>query len=176
VSVLGIALCNGGEALLRLGRLDEATERFERALAHEHRTGSRRLAYPLTGLGDLHRVRDQPSLARARYEEAVRICGAEGDRQGLLPALTGLAGTLAGTDPQAAAEYARWAHREAAGPAVVAALLALGWVADAAGERDRAAGLAAEAAAQARLHRDRANLAGALELAARNETSPDAAR
>jgi len=166
LTVLGIALCNGGDALLRLGDLDAACDRFERALAVEHTVGSQRLAYPLAGLGDVHQLRGRTSLARASYEEAVRVCGAEGDRQGLVPALVGLARLMVGHDLAAAAELADRAHRAAVGPAAIRTLLALGWVEHGRGDHERAAGTAALAAEKARLHRDRARLAEALELLA----------
>ncbi|MET1071400.1 MAG: hypothetical protein ABWY11_02015, partial [Umezawaea sp.] len=166
LTVLGIALCNGGDALLRLGDLDAATDRFDRALAVEHRIGSQRLAYPLAGLGDVHRVRGRTSLARASYEEAIRVCGAEGDRQGLVPALVGLARLLAVQDPAAAADLADRAHRDAKGPAAIRTLLTLGWVAVGKGDHAGAAALAERAAEKARLHRDRARSAEALELLA----------
>jgi DNA-binding SARP family transcriptional activator/Tfp pilus assembly protein PilF len=166
LTVLGIALCNGGDALLRLGDLAAAFDRFERALAVEHTVGSQRLAYPLAGLGDVHRVRGRTSLATASYEEAIRVCGAEGDRQGLVPALVGLALLLAGRDPEQAADLAERAHRDAVGPAAIRTLLALGWVAQRRGDHGSAADLAERTAEKARLHRDRARLAEALELLA----------
>ncbi|MCS7476242.1 BTAD domain-containing putative transcriptional regulator [Umezawaea endophytica] len=166
LTVLGIALCNGGDALLRLGDLDAACDRFDRALAVEHTVGSQRLAYPLAGLGDVHRVRGRTSLAMASYEEAIRVCGAEGDRQGLVPALVGLALLVASQDPSTAADLAERAHSSAVGPAVIRTLLALGWAAERGGDHQRAADLATRTAEKARLHRDRARLAEALELLA----------
>jgi tetratricopeptide (TPR) repeat protein len=166
LTVLGIALCNGGDALLRLGDLAAACDRFERALAVEHTVGSQRLAYPLAGLGDVHRVRGRTSLAMASYEEAIRVCGAEGDRQGLVPALVGLALLLAVQDPDQAADLAERAHHDAVGPAAIRTLLTLGWVAQRRGDHQRAADLAVRTAEKARLHRDRARLAEALELLA----------
>lgn len=166
LTVLGIALCNGGDALLRLGDLAAACDRFDRALAVEHTVGSQRLAYPLAGLGDVHRVRGRTSLAMASYEEAIRVCGAEGDRQGLVPALVGLALLLAVQDPDQAADLAERAHHDAVGPAAIRTLLTLGWVAQRRGDHQRAADLAVRTAEKARLHRDRARLAEALELLA----------
>ncbi|MBP2330565.1 DNA-binding SARP family transcriptional activator/predicted negative regulator of RcsB-dependent stress response [Kibdelosporangium banguiense] len=170
-TVLGLALCNSGDALKRLGRLDEAFSRFEQALAVEHRNSSQRLAYPLSRLGDVYRLRGRTNLALAAYEEAVRMAV---ERQGLVPALTGLAVLLTPSDPVAAKQFALRARALAVGPAVIRTVLALGWAEHTAGQD--ATNLAAEAAELARLHRDKARLAEALELVAATSPRPAAAR
>jgi DNA-binding SARP family transcriptional activator len=84
-----------------------------------------------------------------------------------VPALAGLARVLAADDPDQA--HALAARAVACGPGMgqVAALLAAGHVAAVAGDRDAALRAAAEAAAAARLRRERAGLAEALELEGR---------
>ncbi|GAA1961407.1 BTAD domain-containing putative transcriptional regulator [Catenulispora subtropica] len=165
-AIMGMALCNAGRSLRQLGRLDEAVEMFERAIALEHRVGSAWLSRPLADIGDVHRLRGQVNLARAAYEEAARIAEDHGDRHGLVPALAGLALTLADHDAAAARAAVDRARPHAVGPPEATYLAAAGHVARAAGDRAEAADLAQRAAAAARLHRDRFALASALELVA----------
>jgi len=172
---VGVALCNEGHALVRLARLDEAAEAFDRALAIYQRLSSPKLAYPLTGLGDVHRWCGRPGLARAAYEEALRVAD-PGEVQGFVPALTGLARLLAEVDVTAAAALADRAVRAASGPYLGQAVLARGWVALAAGEAEAARCAAEEAAVSARHYRARADLADALELRAAAAGDPAAAR
>jgi DNA-binding SARP family transcriptional activator/ATP/maltotriose-dependent transcriptional regulator MalT len=170
-AVLGMALNNAGGALRQLGRLDEALACFERAVAVEHRVGSSWLAYPMVDIGDIHRVRGNVHLARAAYEEAVRIATDTGDRYGLVPGLAGLALVLADHEPDAADTAAKRALSHAEGPMTVEALIAAGHAARGGGDAAAAARIAGEATVQARLYRDRPRLAHALELAA--VTTPD---
>lgn len=165
-AILGMALNNAGGALRQLGRLDEALDRFERAVAVEHRVGSSWLAYPLIDIGDIHRLRGNTQLARAAYEEAVRIGTDTGDRYGLVPGLAGLALVLADHEPDDARFAAERALRHAEGPMRVEALLAAGHAARGRGDAAEAVRIAEEAAEQARFFRDRPRLAHALELAA----------
>jgi DNA-binding SARP family transcriptional activator len=171
-----MALCNAGAALQYLGRLDDALDRFERAVAVEHRVGSAWLAWPLGDVGNVQRIRGRTHLARAAYEEAIRISSDSGDRYGLVPALAGLALTVADSEPATAAAAARRALEHAAGPMVVKARLALGHAVRGAGDRTGAAAIAQEAVAEARLHRDRPRLAEALELLGTVAADPAAGR
>src|SRR6266540_2967905 len=70
-AMLATALNNRGEAWLGLGRLDEAIADFETARGIFQRIGSRMMAYPLAGLGDVYRERGDLALACAAYEEAI---------------------------------------------------------------------------------------------------------
>ena len=115
-------------------------------------------------LGDVYRERGDAALARAAYEEAARRGDAMGDLQALVPSLAGLARVLAGDDPEQAGALARRAADYGAGMGEAAALLAVGYVALAAGDRGAAAQAAAQAGAAARGRRDRARMAEALEL------------
>src|SRR6266540_1934142 len=161
-----LALTNRGEARFRLGRLEEATSDLEASKALYQRAGSRMVCYPLALLGDLYRERGDLALARVFYEEALARAEESGDVQGLVPALAGLAQVLAFENPQRARMLAARAVSCGEGMAKVAAQLAAGWVALAAGKQEIAAASADEAATAARLRRDRAGLAHALELAA----------
>ncbi|BCB76423.1 hypothetical protein GCM10022251_23850 [Phytohabitans flavus] len=175
-TALHVALVNRAEALARLGRLDEAERCGERALAISQRAGSGKAAYALTVLGDVRACRGQRSMARAAYEEAVRAAGADGVRQCFVPALSGLARLVAVDDPPAARVHAEKAVSLASGPLATRALLAVGWVAVAAGDRAAATDAADRAEHSARLHRDRAGLAEALELRAGTTERPSAQR
>jgi ATP/maltotriose-dependent transcriptional regulator MalT/DNA-binding SARP family transcriptional activator len=166
VTMYALAACNEAMLLHRLGRLDEAARVFASSIEAYQRVGSRKVAYPLFGLGDLHRERGRHSEARACYEEAVRAASGEANRQGLVPALAGLARVVAADDPAAAAGFAERALAGARGPHATTALVATGWVALHAGDRAAARDRAGAAADAARRHRDRPGLAEALELRA----------
>ena len=163
---LALAQTNRGEAQLGLGRLDEAIAELEAAKVTYQRMGSHKVAYPLGDLGLVYRERGDLALAKAAYEEAVGFAELSGDLQGLVPALAGLARVVAGDEPDRAAELADRALGYGPGMAWVEAQLAAGWVALAAGERERASAAAAAAATAAGTRRDRAGLAEALELRA----------
>ncbi|WP_155370822.1 BTAD domain-containing putative transcriptional regulator [Catellatospora vulcania] len=175
-TALTVALVNRSEALARLGRLDEAERCGERALAISQRAGSGKTAYALTILGDVRARRGQRSLARAAYEEAVRAADTDGMQQCFVPALAGLACLVAYDDPATARRHAETAASRANGPLATRALLAVGWAAIAAGDGLAAAAAADRAEDSARLHRDRAGLAEALELRADTSDRPSARR
>lgn len=171
-SWLGLALANEGALLYQLGRLDDAAISFSRAVQMYQRMRSRKVAYPLTGLGDLHRLRGQPAQAKAAYNEALRAASADSDnRQAMVPALAGLARVMSEDDPAAAAALADRAVDQARGPWVTAALVARAWVNQQAGRPDDAR-TDAKAAADAAQHRDRTGLAHALEVAAAVSDDP----
>ncbi|MEJ1105662.1 MULTISPECIES: tetratricopeptide repeat protein [unclassified Kribbella] len=162
-----LALNNRGEALLRLGRLDEAIGELEASRALYQKLDSKRVAQPLSILGEVYRERGDRAMARACFEEAKAIAEETKDMQALVPSLAGLARVLAVEEPQRAAELAALARQAVAyGPVLglSGALVALGWVTLHAGNQTEAAATAQEAAALCRKRRDRAGLADALEL------------
>ncbi len=163
ISMLAMSLCNEAALLHRLGHLDDAVARHRRSVELYQRIGSDKVAYPLNGLGDIHRQRGRKSEARAAYEEAVRAATRDGNRQSLVPGLAGLARV---SDGDFAVEVAARALESAVGPQRTAALLAAGWVAVACGDRRDAQLRSSAAAESARSHRDRTGLAEALELRA----------
>ncbi|MEV0968328.1 BTAD domain-containing putative transcriptional regulator [Microtetraspora glauca] len=164
MAVLPVALCNAGEALTLLGRIEEASDLFGYAVSLYQRLGSAKVAYPLLGLADIHHWRGQHQLARAAYEEAVRIAEPTGDLQALVPALSGLALVLCREDPGTAKRLATRAATMATGRRAARALIVRGWVAVLSGDLECAAGMAGEAADLARRHRDKPAVAQALEL------------
>lgn len=173
-SMLAMSLCNEGALLQRLGHLDDAIARHRRSVEIYQRIGSDKFAYPLNGLGDIHRQRGRLSEARAAYEEAVRAATRDGNRQSLVPGLTGLARVI-DSDPTAAVEIAARAQRCASGPQGTSALIAAGWATLRSGEKCDARQRALAAADSARRHRDHTGLAEALELRAA-ATEPHEAR
>jgi DNA-binding SARP family transcriptional activator len=130
--VLARALSNEAALLHRVGRLDDAAAQYRRAIGIYQRIGCRKVAYPLNGLGDLHRQRGRFGEARAAYEEGIRAAVGDGNRQGIVPGLTGLARVIAADQPARAAELIGQAHG-ASGEERIEARLAAG--------RLRAAGL-----------------------------------
>jgi ATP/maltotriose-dependent transcriptional regulator MalT/DNA-binding SARP family transcriptional activator len=158
------ALTSRGRARARLGALEAATGDFATAIDLYQRLGSRLLAWPLSGLGDLHRSQGQLARARAVYEEALSLAEPHHDVFGLSSALIGLARIEAADDPQRARERAERAVELSAGLHQVPALLTHGWVALMDGDRQRAAADAEAAAAAARGRRDHPGLAEAITL------------
>ena len=164
-----LALNNRGEALLKLGRLDEAIGELEGSRALYQKLESKRVAQPLSVLGEVYRERGDRAMARACFEEAIAMADETKDMQSLVPSLAGLARVLAGEEPERAAELAEIAQQAVAyGPVLgqSSALVALGWVKLHAGDKTEAAAAAEESAALCRRRRDRAGLADALELLA----------
>ena len=166
VIIQALALANRGEVKFYLGKLDEAIADNEAAKALYQRANSRRVAYPLCTLADIHRERGENALARAAYEEAIAQSDGPKDLQALVPALAGLARLLAIEDPVRATELAERGLTLGVGLERVPAILAAGWVAAAQANSAKALALAVDAAREARSRRDRAGLAEALELRA----------
>jgi ATP/maltotriose-dependent transcriptional regulator MalT/DNA-binding SARP family transcriptional activator len=171
---LGLCMINRGEALVGLGRLEEAAAEYEAAKALYERIASTDVCYAFCGLGDVHRERGDLSVARAAYEEALRIAEEAGDAQGLIPALAGLARVLALDDGERALNLATKAVEYEPSLWMVKCLLALGWVQLAMAKRKAAAATAERAGTTARERRDRAGLAESLELEALSAPDPRA--
>ncbi len=171
-----LSLTNRGDALFRMGRMDEAVADLEAAKAIYQRLGSRMIGYPLGLLGDVFRERGDLALARAAYEETLTVSEGSGDVQGLVPALSGLARILAEEEPEEAARLAERAVGYGAVLSQQGALLAAGWGALARNDRAEAASRADEAATVARSRRDRAAVAESLELQALSSLHPEQER
>jgi ATP/maltotriose-dependent transcriptional regulator MalT/DNA-binding SARP family transcriptional activator len=173
--VLAIARCNRADLLLRTGAIDEAIADAEFARDLFARIGSRHEAYAHHLLGDARREQGDLALARQAYERALRLAEPSGDKQGRIPALVGLARTLAATDPDAASAAVQDALAHDDGMARADALAAAGWVALARGDRDAAVDLATEAAAFATAREDLPAVAESTTLLAVLAEDPAAA-
>jgi DNA-binding SARP family transcriptional activator len=163
------ATYNAGEALLRIGRYDEAVARFEACLRICHDAGLRRTAMPLYGLAEAHRVRGQHERSRAAYEEAVEAARATDEAQVVMSVLAGLARLLLEIpvpDLVAARSAADQARAVAPEIYAAAAIATQGWVDLAAGDLAAARLRGTEAVAAARAGRQADALAEALELTA----------
>lgn len=172
---LGLCFNNRGDAMVGLGRLEEALSDYEAAKAIYERIGSTDLGFALVGLGDVYRERAHFALARGYYEEAARTAGESRDTQIIVPALAGLARVIAADDPAEALSVADRAISYGANLGYVKALLAKGWAGLAGGDHELATTQAGLAAKAARERRDRAGLAESLELEGLSATEVSAA-
>ena len=111
-----VALTNQAEALLRLGRLDEAVRSCEAVSALSARLGTARTAGALVVLAAVHQRRRAPEQARAALEHAASLSRrGPGDRQVRPLALGALATLLAADEPTLAAALAEEALEHASG-------------------------------------------------------------
>ena len=165
-------LTTRGRAWGRLGMLEVATADFTTAIDLFQRLGSRFLAWPLCGLGDLHRIKSQLVRARAAYEEALSLAEPYHDIFGLSSALIGLARIAAADDLPRARERADRAVELGEGLRMVPAWLTRGWVELMDGDRQGASADAARATVEARRRRDDPGLAEAISLSVLASNDP----
>jgi DNA-binding SARP family transcriptional activator/ATP/maltotriose-dependent transcriptional regulator MalT len=163
-----------GRASLRLGDPDLAAAELATAVELFQRLGSRLLAWPLAGLGDLHRTRGQLSRARAAYEEALRTAEGGSDSIGVSHALSGLARVRAADDTATARRLAERAVAVGEPLHQVAVLLTRGWIELLDGNREAARREAARAGAVSRGRRDDLGLAEAIQLSVLASETPEA--
>jgi len=170
------ALHNLGEALSRVGDLDEALWHLECSIALCRRLGPARAALGLVGSAAVHRSLGREEQSRAAYGEAVDLARGSGDAQVLVQALSGLAVLVAAESPAEAERAVEEALALASPDLAAIALTASGRVALARGDRTRAAAQAAQAVSAARAERSADLLADALELEAAATEDPERAR
>ncbi|NUW39521.1 tetratricopeptide repeat protein [Nonomuraea rhodomycinica] len=161
-----IALHNRAEALMGLGRLDEALADFQRARDIFSRVGSDKLGHPLAGLGKVHLERGELMHARISFENSLKHAEQLQNAHLTQTALAGLARVHAVDDPASAVRLAERAVAAGGGSSRVDALLAAGWVWAEAGDRTKAGAYTRSAREAAVGRRDRAMMAEALELSA----------
>lgn len=162
----GMTLSNRAQVMAGLGRLEESVADLEQSREIFRQMGSILETYPMAQMADVYALRGDNALARAGYEEVVRLGEESQDLQALVPALAGLARVLAEDDPQRAAQLADRAAEVTSVIGHVRALLAQGFVALARGSSDVARAKSVEAAEVARSRQDLPGLAEALELEA----------
>jgi DNA-binding SARP family transcriptional activator len=168
------ALTTRGRARERLGMLVAAVDDFTTAIDLFQRIGSRFLAWPLGGLGDLYRTRGQLVRARAAYEEALTFAEPHHDVFGLSSALMGLARVTAADDLNSSVKFADRAVELNEELRKVPALLTRGWVELMAGDQPAASAYANRAIVAARQSRHDPGLAEAITLSVLASPNPAA--
>ena len=164
--LLADALCHQGDALVWLGRYEQAHECFDRVSSLADRIGTYRTAGALLGVARVHLRRGAHEQARAALEQALQLTVITAGPQVRLPAMACLALAMLPDDVAGASAVAAEALAEAVGAGRLPALVAAGWAAWAGDQVEAARALASCAVELARHHRQRARLAEALELRA----------
>jgi len=166
LSGLAILRHNVAEALLGLGRLDEALVECDASrdlwtsIEAPGASGSWQLR------GEIQLARGNAGQAAMAFAHAAALAEREDNAQYHSVAVAGEARALVATDPTRAAVLARQATSLAVPVAHAAPVLAAGWVHLALGDPAHAAELAERGTGLAGRHRDLPRLADALELAA----------
>jgi DNA-binding SARP family transcriptional activator/tetratricopeptide (TPR) repeat protein len=161
-----LAHLNRAEALLGLGRAEEALAELDVARATYRELDAPLLGQVLVTIGDTNRIRGHAALATAAYREAVETVAATGSAQVLVPALSGLARTCVVDDPDEARRFLAAALAQPGALGTVAAVLAGGWLALVDGDEAEAETQARSAEREAGRRHDLPRLAEALELRA----------
>jgi DNA-binding SARP family transcriptional activator len=174
LSGLAILRHNISEALLGLGRLDEALVESDiaRDLWTSLEAPSASASWQLRG--DVQLARGNATQAAMAYAHAARLAANEDNAQFHSVALAGEAVSLVGTDPARAATLAEEAMRLSTPVGHATPVVAAGWVRLSAADADGAAALAERAVELATRHRDLPRLADALELGALARAGADA--
>jgi len=174
LSGLAILRHNVSEALLGLGRLDEALVESDTArdLWTSLEAPAASASWQLRG--DVQLARGNATQAAMAYAHAARLAASEDNAQFHSVALAGESVSLVGTDPARAATLAEEAMRISTPVGHATPVGAAGWVRLSAGDEGAAAALAARAVELATQHRDLPRLADALELGALARAGTDA--
>lgn len=162
---VAVALSNRAEALIHLGRLEEAAADAADAVATWRALGSRLVVYALEQVASVQRLRGDRAGATATYTEALAEAEAASDAQGLVSSLVALAELRCDEDPEDAMALARRALSYG-GLGYVAACLAAARAAMAGGDRRSAREHLERARREATVRRDAPALAAATELQA----------
>jgi DNA-binding SARP family transcriptional activator/predicted negative regulator of RcsB-dependent stress response len=166
LSGLAILRHNVSEALLGLGRLDEALVESDiaRDLWTSLEAPSASVSWQLRG--DVQVARGNATQAAMAFAHAARLAAREQIAEFHAGALAGEAVSLVGTDPARAATLAEEALRISPPVGHAMPVVAAGWVRLSASDADGASALAERAVELATQHRDLPHLADALELGA----------
>jgi DNA-binding SARP family transcriptional activator len=162
----GLALLrhNLAEALMTLGRLDEALASAHQARAFYASAGSPNSGSSWQLVGDIQATLGLATQAAASYRHAVAAAEIEGDAQTLVPSLSGLALVTALEDPSGAAALVARVEREPIAVRGAASLTAAAWVHLCTGDPDAARAQAELAVVEAGRVNDLTRTAEALEL------------
>jgi DNA-binding SARP family transcriptional activator/ATP/maltotriose-dependent transcriptional regulator MalT len=171
-----LAASNRAEALMRLGRLEEAAAAAADAVADWTAMGSELVAYGLLQRAEVERRRGQRTRAMATYRDAIAHSERAGESQGLMDALAGLAEMLIDDDLDHAEATIDRALALGGGLALVRVQVTAARIAARRGDRETAAELLSEAEAHARHRRDQVSLAAMRELHAELAQDATAAR
>ncbi|WP_052667472.1 BTAD domain-containing putative transcriptional regulator [Nitriliruptor alkaliphilus] len=171
-----VALSNRAEALVHLGRLEEAAADATEAVAMWRAIGSRLVVYGLEQVGMVQALRGDRAGAAATLQAAVAEAESASDAQGLVSSLAAFADVIRDDDPAEALATGRRAVAEGTGMAYVAACLATTRAAIAAGERAVAREHLERARDEAVTRRDAPALAAVTELRATLDGDEDLAR
>ena len=161
-----LARLNRAEALLGLGRAEEALAELDVARTTYRDLDAPLLSQVLVTIGDTNRIRGHAALATAAYREAVETVVATGSAQVLVAALSGLARTCVVDDPDEARRFLARALAQPGALGTVAAVLAAGWLALVDGDEAAAEAQARSAEREAGRRHDLPRLAESLELRA----------
>ncbi|WGY02841.1 tetratricopeptide repeat protein [Nocardioides sp. QY071] len=161
-----ITAYNRADALLALGRLEEAIADLRSSQASARAVDAPLLAVALHGLGEAYRLRGDAARAAAAYREAVATAERTDQAQVIGDALAGLARTTVLEGLDAARALAERGSQVPTALGRVAPLLASGWIELLAGRPALAQEHAARAVLEAGRRSDPVGLAEALELQA----------
>ena len=175
VPFMALTLSNRAEALVGVGRLEEAAVDAADAVAAWRSLGSRLVVYGLEEQARIQRLRGDVPGAVATYREVLAQAEAAGEVQGLVPSLAQLAELLLDEAPEEAQALVDRALAAGEGMGYVAARHAAARVALAAGRRAEARGHLERAREAATERRDRPALARVTELEAVLAADPDLA-
>ncbi len=162
---------NRAQALIGLGRLEEAATEAAAAVAGWEVMGSRLVTLGLLRLAEIHTLRGERRAAVAIYRRIIPEAP-PGDVQSVSYALNGLAELLCDDDPEEAARVAEQALEYAEGIAGVRARIVSARVALAAGRHDQARATLDETEPLAVRRRDHAAQASIAELRAELDGDP----
>ncbi len=162
--IVALALENKAEALIRLGRLEQARAAAIEAVDAYAHVGSEQVAVPELLLAEVYRLRGDQVQARLAFERALRAAEIAEDAHAEAAACAGLAWVLARDDAAAAETFCGRALDVATGLERAAALNAAAWVHLVNGAVEHADEIAAQAEQEAQRTTDRPALATALEI------------
>jgi ATP/maltotriose-dependent transcriptional regulator MalT/DNA-binding SARP family transcriptional activator len=174
-TVLGLALSDRGQAHVGLGRFEEAAADFGAARRLYDLIGSAWAAYPTVKEADVQRMRGDAILARQAYRDVIAMSNTLSRPWFLPEAILGLAAVTVDDDVDAALRLVDDAMRRASSVMNAATPLAAARVYLVAGRSAEAADLARHSQAIAEARRDRASLAGAMDVLAAVERDRDRA-